>query len=162
MRAILTVEENGVERRYELTGTVLVGREGDCQVHLDDPTVSRRHATIAPAEGGFVLRDLSSGSGTYLDGTPVQEAFVVPGERIRFGAVAARIEEEADQELSASRKLRETLTQTLSIKPARSTRLKAVLITVLTAVLVLLSATAYHRHARQHAPSPTPPTQRPA
>lgn len=148
MRAILTVEESGAKRRFQITGPVVVGREPDCAVLLSDPTVSRRHASLSPADGGWLLRDLSSGNGTYLDGNRIAEAFIVGGECIRFGAIAARLEEQGDEALSTSQRLQLTLTQTLAIRPARRTRPKAVVITIVTAVLALLSATIYHRSCR--------------
>ena len=162
MRAVLTVEEHGVQKRFPLSGTAVVGREADCGILLLDPTVSRHHASLSPADGGWVLKDLASGNGTYLDGKRVEEAFVGGGECIRFGAVAARIEESSDEVLTASQRLQHTLTQTLAIQPARGTRPKAVVVTIVTAVVVLLSTTLYHQRCRGPASARKPAAARPA
>ncbi|MFA5073949.1 MAG: sigma 54-interacting transcriptional regulator [Nitrospirota bacterium] len=52
---------------------------------LSDPTVSRRHAVIEEQKNGYVLRDLNSTNGTFLDDVRVREAYLAPGARIRFG-----------------------------------------------------------------------------
>ena len=48
-------------------GAVILGRGPDNDVDVDDETVSRRHALISETPDGFVLRDLGSANGTYLD-----------------------------------------------------------------------------------------------
>ena len=48
-------------------GAVILGRGSDNDVDVDDETVSRRHALITETPDGFVLRDLGSANGTYLD-----------------------------------------------------------------------------------------------
>jgi DNA-binding NtrC family response regulator len=52
---------------------------------LSDTTVSRRHCLIAVEGDRYLLRDLDSTNGTSLDETPVREAFLAPGARIRLG-----------------------------------------------------------------------------
>lgn len=45
-------------------GTLVLGRGGDCDVRVDHPSVSRRHAELALADGRVTLRDLGSANGT--------------------------------------------------------------------------------------------------
>lgn len=73
----------------ELTGPFVIGREPDCNLVLDaDTKVSRRHAAFEPAgDGGFVLRDLGSGNGTFVDGARVDRPVrLLGGERVLIGA----------------------------------------------------------------------------
>lgn len=45
----------------------MLGRALDCQVHIRDLTVSRRHARISQQDGRFVIEDLGSGNGTFVN-----------------------------------------------------------------------------------------------
>ncbi len=66
-----------------------VGRVAECDVVLDDDSVSRRHAELYRDERGFYrIRDLDSANGTFLDGRPVAKDELLPdGARLRFGDV---------------------------------------------------------------------------
>jgi diguanylate cyclase (GGDEF)-like protein len=59
-------------RRYPLSERpLLIGRAEDRDIVIDDPNVSRRHARIAPAEGGHAVEDLGSTNGTFVNDEPV-------------------------------------------------------------------------------------------
>jgi hypothetical protein len=66
-------------------GAVL-GRDPDCQVHLLEPSASRRHAEIVPLADGFLLRDLGSTNGTRVNNQPATERPLVPGDLIAIGS----------------------------------------------------------------------------
>ena len=144
-RATLTVEEDGVRRTFRLDGAVTVGRETACEVLLGSPTVSRRHALVAPDGEGWLVRDLGSGNGTFLDGRRVDEARLPTGVAVRFGSVPAWFEEEPEAELTPSRRLQQTISQRLSITPARRTRGKAAAAALAGGIVLLLAATAWQR-----------------
>jgi adenylate cyclase len=65
----------------------LVGRVGSCDLSIQDPTVSRRHAELERMDAGVRVRDLGSTNGTWLDGVRVIDALATPGSRISFGKV---------------------------------------------------------------------------
>jgi two-component system NtrC family sensor kinase len=66
--------------------TVLIGRGSD-QVPLTDQTVSRRHAELTCTEGAWILRDLNSANGTYVNGTRIQEPTRLKnGDQIKLGS----------------------------------------------------------------------------
>ncbi len=52
---------------------------------VTDTTVSRSHAAVEEKSDGYVIRDLDSTNGTYLEGVRVREAFLAPGSVIRLG-----------------------------------------------------------------------------
>ncbi len=52
---------------------VVLGREESVEISLQDPEMSRRHASISWREGYYVLEDLRSTNGTYLNGTLIRE-----------------------------------------------------------------------------------------
>ena len=71
-----------------LTGAVTrIGRGVSADVHLDHPTVSRRHALIVRRDETLVLLDDRSMNGTWLNGERVSEAVLSDGDRIQLGAV---------------------------------------------------------------------------
>jgi serine/threonine-protein kinase len=66
--------------------SVTIGRDRSCSIVLGHPAVSRRHAIIIVTDSTFLLEDLKSANGTYVNNTRVERASVKPGDIIRFGA----------------------------------------------------------------------------
>jgi len=64
----------------------VLGRESD-QIPLTDRTVSRRHAELRPENGAWVLEDLHSANGTYVNGVRVEKPVRLKhGDQIKIGA----------------------------------------------------------------------------
>ncbi|QLQ16791.1 MAG: FHA domain-containing protein [Micropruina sp.] len=51
----------------QLNEGILIGRTAECQLILDDDYVSSRHARITRADNGYVVEDLGSTNGTYVN-----------------------------------------------------------------------------------------------
>lgn len=66
-------------------GDNLIGRDPASAIELSDPTVSRRHAVIRSQSGGYVVYDLASKTGTYVDGSKMAGARLKTGDRISVG-----------------------------------------------------------------------------
>jgi len=65
---------------------ITIGRAGDATLVLSDDYASTRHARIFPQDGQWLLEDLGSTNGTYLDRQKVTEPTPVPvGVPIRIG-----------------------------------------------------------------------------
>jgi transcriptional regulator with GAF, ATPase, and Fis domain len=62
-----------------------IGRQGGNTLQVLDPAASRRHCQIEPVEGGFVVRDLGSRQGTFVNGRPVHEHLLREGDRVAVG-----------------------------------------------------------------------------
>ena len=62
-----------------------VGRHPDSEIFLDDVTVSRRHVVIDRIEGGYVLRDVGSLNGTYVNRERVDVGALHDGDEIQVG-----------------------------------------------------------------------------
>ena len=73
--------------RIELGASSLsIGRAAENTLVLDDDYVSSRHARLFPHEGAWVVEDLGSTNGTYLDRTRLTAPTVVPvGMPVRIG-----------------------------------------------------------------------------
>jgi hypothetical protein len=72
-------------------GRLLLGRSPSCGLVFADDTVSRRHAELRLHEGRWILRDLGSSNGTWVNGRQVMEAEVAPGDEIHLGACRFRL-----------------------------------------------------------------------
>ncbi|NUQ37738.1 MAG: FHA domain-containing protein [Caldilineales bacterium] len=73
---------------HALTALTHVGREGGYNdIVLADATVSRQHARVRLEQGQFVLYDLASANGVFVNETAVQRQPLRNGDRLRLGAV---------------------------------------------------------------------------
>jgi hypothetical protein len=73
-------------------GELLIGRSLSCDVMLVDPTVSGRHARLICRDGCWVLQDLSSTNGSYLNGRRVGRCEIRPGDRLILGQTLLRVD----------------------------------------------------------------------
>ncbi|HEX3123839.1 MAG TPA: FHA domain-containing protein [Rhodanobacteraceae bacterium] len=67
-----------------LRGRLVIGRGSDCDLVLDEPEMSRRHAVIENSGDGMYLRDLGSANGTFVNGVQVRDAVLHPDDQIAF------------------------------------------------------------------------------
>lgn len=74
----------GMTLRVE-RGLTRLGRHPDSEIQLDDITVSRRHAEIEDDNGGFLVRDVGSLNGTYVNAERVDSAVLHPGDELQVG-----------------------------------------------------------------------------
>ena len=70
---------------------LVIGRASECQLVLIDDTVSRRHAELRVEDGRWLLRDLGSFNGTWVNGRRVVEAEVRPGDLVHLGGAEIRL-----------------------------------------------------------------------
>lgn len=76
----------GMGTRYTLGDHPLViGRGGDCEIRINDHSVSRRHARIQPAADGYYAVDLQSTNGTYVNDVPASMCKLKDGDYLRVG-----------------------------------------------------------------------------
>lgn len=100
MAKIFFVGLDGTEKSYRLQThrPFTVGRDPGNDIILRDPKVSRHHAEIVFERGFFVLHDLSSANGTYVNGKRVRVAPLTHGARLRMGNTYGRFSEELPTE----------------------------------------------------------------
>ncbi len=108
------VDVGGKQIEHELSEEVTrIGRAAESEIVLEGEKVSRYHAAIRYWDGDFVLKDLRSRNGTFVNGQPVSVAKLEVGDRITIGGfelnfedrvakapntIIRRIGEEMDQE----------------------------------------------------------------
>jgi pSer/pThr/pTyr-binding forkhead associated (FHA) protein len=62
-----------------------VGRSPDCDVFLDDVTVSRRHAQVLRSDGQFLIEDKGSLNGTFLNRRRIESGRLEDGDEVQIG-----------------------------------------------------------------------------
>lgn len=75
-------------------GRILLGRSRECDIQLDDPNTSRRHAEVRREGDAWVVADLGSTNGIKVNGSRVAEAELHPGDEVTLGLVRLRFERE--------------------------------------------------------------------
>jgi VWFA-related protein len=82
----MLIDKARPERKYDLKGTVNVGRARDSQLVLDHPTVSRQHAWIKAEGEEFLIFDVGSANGTFVNDEQVEAPrHLQNGDIVRFG-----------------------------------------------------------------------------
>ena len=62
-----------------------IGRHAGNALQVLDPTASRHHCRVEPADGGFLLRDLGSRQGSFVNGRAVHERRLEEGDLVAVG-----------------------------------------------------------------------------
>lgn len=76
----------GMGTRYALGDSPLIlGRGSDCEIRINDHSVSRKHARIQPGVDGYYAVDLQSTNGTYVNDMPASMYKLKDGDYLRVG-----------------------------------------------------------------------------
>ena len=85
----------GAGKRTVLSGSrILIGRSRECDIQLDDPNTSRRHAEVRREGHAWVVADLGSTNGIKVNGSRVAEAELHQGDEVTLGLIRLRFEQE--------------------------------------------------------------------
>jgi hypothetical protein len=92
--ARLLIKTDGLERQaIELRlGVNRVGRDPELDFSVNHPTVSTNHCELVVSNDGVLLRDCDSTNGTFVNGKPVVEARLLPGQTVGLGSVELFVE----------------------------------------------------------------------
>jgi diguanylate cyclase (GGDEF)-like protein len=73
-------------KRFELElDETVIGRGADSDLQVDRDSVSRKHAKVVRTPTGFLVTDLGSTNGTYVNDAPVQEQVLRDGDKLKIG-----------------------------------------------------------------------------
>lgn len=78
----VAIRDKSLATHHFHSDELLIGRAANADIVLDNPGVSRRHATILHSSEGLVIRDLGSGNGTFVNGEPIAQRLLEPGDRV--------------------------------------------------------------------------------
>ena len=85
---LIIQDGNGQNREYALSNTTaMLGRESDCDIIVLDRNVSRHHAVLSREPEGFLIKDLSSANGTFVNAQPVASQMLKHLDTIQVGSV---------------------------------------------------------------------------
>jgi hypothetical protein len=92
--ARLLIKTGGLNQRtLELRlGVNRVGRRPDCDFPISHPSVSSNHCELILSGDGVRLRDCGSTNGSFINGNPVTEAWLLPGQEVKLGDVEFFVE----------------------------------------------------------------------
>lgn len=120
--AMLLVQEgNSPKTQWPLAKrTMIVGREADSDIQIDDRQVSRRHAEITQTLEGYTIRDLGSKNGTFLNGEAIsqQPRLIRNGDEISIALCAKLtfVEDEATAPIVLEHKLKPSIRMDVAAK----------------------------------------------
>jgi diguanylate cyclase (GGDEF)-like protein len=97
-------------KMHQLSGaSMIIGRGPECDIRLDSDGVSRRHARILNAGAQYMIEDLGSTNGTWIDDVAVKPGPLPAGARIRVGTeVVVRFDLMDDAEAALQHRLYES------------------------------------------------------
>ena len=83
------INTDGKRMELQLDGreSLTFGRSPEADISIPNTKVSRLHAEIKPWDGEYVMKDLKSRNGTYVNGVRVEVAVLRPGDVIRLGDI---------------------------------------------------------------------------
>jgi hypothetical protein len=92
--ARLMIKSAGLENRVlELRlGVNRVGRDPDCEICIDHPTISSLHCKFSLSGDGVYLQDCKSTNGTFVNDRQVMEVWLDAGQTVRLGDVELLVE----------------------------------------------------------------------
>jgi len=99
--ALFVIQGRNRGDRYdlgEIEGAVSIGREAGNAIRLEDNEVSRRHAEVRRVGDLFVVGDLKSSNGTFVNDRRIERAELASGDRIRVGRTVFAYARDPDAE----------------------------------------------------------------
>ena len=72
----------------------IFGRDPGSAIHLDFPQISWHHAKLVHKDNEYILRDLGSTNGTFVNGSKISSCKITPADDISFGSFSFRLTED--------------------------------------------------------------------
>lgn len=86
---VITLTDGRVLRKPLGDKPVVLGRDAACDIPIDDPSTSRRHARFTPGAEGYIVEDLGSKNGTLVNDVACRATPLRTGDRVLMGSVLA-------------------------------------------------------------------------
>lgn len=84
--SIATVTVSGIDHDVVLSGdSMVVGRLSECDIHIQDANISRRHSAFEREGEGWAVQDLGSTNGTFINGERTQRSVLRNGDVVTVG-----------------------------------------------------------------------------
>ena len=83
---LILLKDDCSRKCFNLPSSVtIIGRRQDCDLCIPLMVISRRHCEVNMDQGVLTIRDLGSRNGTFVNGEPIEEAILDPGDQIQIG-----------------------------------------------------------------------------
>jgi hypothetical protein len=114
----LVLDDGRSQRELVVRDRMTVGRDPACEISDADPRLSRRHAEFLATAAGLIVRDLESRNGIRVNGRPVREAIVAPGDVVEIAHLVVRFVDDfaAEPAGAAPRPPRATPVESVQVK----------------------------------------------
>ncbi len=89
---LVLINTDDAGKSYPLGQSLKIGKAPDNDVVIDHPTVSRNHLIVRRQGDQFLVQDLASTNGTFVDGAQIREAFLRAGALLEVGDVQMRFQ----------------------------------------------------------------------
>jgi len=110
------IENKKIVSSFDLSeGEIAVGRDAECEIHLDDDAISRRHVRIFTLMGDAFLEDMESSNGTYVNGHLTKKGVLNDGDVIQIGQRELLFSQPAES--ASSRQNADNIDATMIIPP---------------------------------------------
>ena len=148
------------------TPVVTIGRASECEVRIDDDSVSAQHARLEYDLGGWRITDLGSTNGTAIEGVKLAADVPTPlpyGSTVRFGGVKLQFRDVAEADLDAAKASYREPEKAATLREERRGFRFPVWLALLIVLLLALVAYAIYQMSRpaplpRDLPAPTSPT----
>ena len=128
MASLAWQREDGVFKRYPLGSMVTIGRLPDNTVVIDNPAVSSHHACVFLDGEAFVVEDLQSTNGTFVNSTRVVRETLHHGDVVLIGQHRLVFDERAGTEMTSREPESASQSETLYLNGQENPRLLAVVL----------------------------------
>ena len=99
-RLILSLRGRELDKFLVGQGKVVIGRSPECDIKIDNPAISRKHTSIEYDGEGYVVADLGSSNGTYVNGEALKAATKLkPGDVIGIAKFELQFQDDSRSEL---------------------------------------------------------------
>jgi DNA-binding NtrC family response regulator len=88
---LVLVNTDAAGKSFRVGDLVKIGKAPDNDVVIDHPTVSRNHLTVRKQGEQFLVQDLGSTNGTFIDDAEIKEGYLKPGSILEVGDVQLRL-----------------------------------------------------------------------
>ena len=97
MANLVVIRGPSAGKRYPISGECIVGRSFNSDIYVGDLNVSRRHARLLPSGDGFLIEDLGSGNGTFVNEHQVSRKELTAHDVVRIGSSSFRYEVDTEE-----------------------------------------------------------------
>jgi len=118
MAHLVAISGPATGKRFELAKESVLGRSFNSDVYVGDLNVSRRHARIITTDdGSFIVEDLGSGNGTFVNDQQITRHTLANRDVIRIGGTSLRYEEAARKDRWGGAEVQTVIADLMDLAP---------------------------------------------